>query len=71
MDGYVKMFLSIYECVLSTMALTHIGTKKHHKVNETYHKVSEAKILKNIGYRHDTLQTLTYEQDCFSSIDHV
>ena len=45
MDGCTKMFLSIYKCVPSIMALTHRRTEKYHKVSEAYHKISEAKIL--------------------------
>ena len=36
MDGYVKMFAVIYQCVSSIMALTQIGTEKYHKVSEAY-----------------------------------
>ena len=45
MDGHVKMFMSKYKRVPSIMALTHIGTEKHHKISEAYHKVKEGKIL--------------------------
>ena len=41
MDGDVKMFLSIYKCFPSIMALTHIEHEKYHS-----HKVNKAKIDK-------------------------
>ena len=39
----MKMFMSIYKCVPSIIALTHIGTEKYHEVSEAYLKVSETK----------------------------
>ena len=37
MDGFIKMILSIYNCMPKIKAPSHIGTKKYHKVSEAYH----------------------------------
>ena len=51
-DGDVKIFLSIYKCVPSIMALNHIGTEKYHKVSKPNNKVNEIRVkAKDPDYR--------------------